>query len=61
MITIQPLYTYDKVGSSWNIYQMTYIGTSSYGEKVDWFPTKQEAETEVYRLNGWTPKTSKIK
>jgi hypothetical protein len=39
---------------------MEYIGTSSYGRKLpEPYFTKEEAEKETYRLNGWELKESK--
>lgn len=52
--TNKPEYVYDRNGQWWYIYKMRYFGLSSYGEKVSDPFTKKEAETETYRLNGWT-------
>ena len=54
----KPKYVYDKVGSIWYIFEMEYIGKSSYGNKrPEPYYNEQEAETETYRLNGWELKT----
>lgn len=52
----KPPYKYDKT-DTWNVYQMEYIGNSEYGTKISSHATKEEAETETYRLNGWELKT----
>ena len=46
-------YLYDRCGHWWYVFKMTYIGKSSYGEKHSKELTKEEAEKETYRLNGW--------
>jgi len=50
----KPKYIYDRMGYNWYIFEMEYIGTSSYGRKLpEPYFTKGEAEKETYRLNGW--------
>ena len=49
----RPKYAYDRNGHWWYVYKITYIGRCSYGEKISKELTKQEAEKETYRLNGW--------
>lgn len=58
MSMTKPKYVYDKVGSVWYIFEMEYIGKSSYGNKCpEPYYNEQEVETETYRLNGWELKT----
>ena len=48
---LKPKFIYELNDGQWVIYEMEYIGTSSYGNKVDWFNNKLEAKEETERLN----------
>lgn len=50
----KPKYLYDRLDGIWYIYEMEYIGTSSYGTKQpEPYFIEIEAKKETYRLNGW--------
>ena len=54
MSRVKPKFIYDRHRDEFPIYEMEYIGTSSYGNKIDTKYTEEEAKEEVYRLNGWS-------
>ena len=50
----KPKYLYDKVGSIFYIFEIEYIGNSSYGNKrPEPYFNEEEAKIETYQLNGW--------
>lgn len=49
----QPEYRYELIRGVYCVFKMHYIDTSSYGSKVSTHFSKEEAEQETYRLNGW--------
>lgn len=51
--TRKPKYIYDKMGSWWYVWELTYTDTGSTGHKVSDPMDKEEARKETYRLNGW--------
>nr|DAT98821.1 MAG TPA: hypothetical protein [Caudoviricetes sp.] len=51
--TRRPEYSYAPVGSRWGVYHWVETGSISTADKVDEFPTREEARKECYRLNGW--------
>jgi hypothetical protein len=48
---LKPKFICEHNDGQWIIYEMEYIGESSYGTKVDWFPTEKEAKEEKNKLN----------
>ena len=42
----------------WGIWKYHGNGNGCHGDFVKDVPTKEEASKEVYRLNGWKPKTN---
>lgn len=52
-------YFYAPHRSVWGIWQHREVGNGvCFGDFVKDVPTKEEASKEVYRLNGWKPKTN---
>ena len=48
-----PKYVYDRNGAWWYVYELAYTESGSTGTKISEPLTKEEAEKETYRLNGW--------
>ena len=46
-------YEYRPHGRNWVVYRIRRDATGSTGTKVGQFLTKEEAQREVYRSNGW--------
>ena len=57
----KPKYTYEPRGHQWAVLSWEYIKTVSIGSKIATYETKEEARSEVYRLNGWKLPVQEIK
>ena len=49
-------YTYQPKGGWWAVYKWKSVGSGLVGEKIAEYPTREQARSEVYRLNGWKEK-----
>lgn len=58
MTARKPLYSYTKRGAKWVVLKWVYIQGGGMGTKVAEFTTREEAQAEMYRLNGWKGPTS---
>jgi hypothetical protein len=50
-------YRYEKEGNAYVVRRWVTNSTGGQGTKISEHYTKEEAQSEVYRLNGWKKKT----
>lgn len=56
-----PEYTYERDGRIWCVVKWRKSPSGGYiGEKIATHVLKENARSEVYRLNGWNKKQTKI-